>query len=75
MPQISPELSNLLVQGGFAALFIWLLLRTQQRQDMREDRLIGTLDQYANKMPEIVRLLDSIEKRLQKIEGEQNKRG
>jgi len=73
MPQISPELTNLLVQGGFAALFIWLLLRTQARQDMREDRLLATLDQYANKMPEIVRLLDGIEKRLEKIEGENKK--
>lgn len=73
MPNLSPELQNFLIQGGYAALFIWLLLRTQARQDMREDRLMRLLDGYSDRMPEIVRLLDQIEKRLEKIESEQRR--
>lgn len=74
MPNVSPELTNLLIQGGFAALFIWLLLRTQARQDAREDKLMALLEQYAQRMPEIARLLDGLDKRLARIEDENKKR-
>lgn len=60
MPQFPAELTNILIQGGFAALFIWLLLRTQDRQDKREDRLTQLLEVYSSKLPEMSKALESL---------------
>lgn len=57
MPNIPPELLNILIQSGFAGLFIWLLFRTQQRQDLREDKLMGLLQAHADTLPKIVEAL------------------
>lgn len=57
-PAIPPELLNILIQGGFAGLFIWLLIRTQDRQDKREERLLNQLDIHSQRMPEIVKALE-----------------
>ena len=58
MPNVSSDLFQLIVQAGFAGLFVWLLLRTQDRQDKREDRLMQQLDVYSSKMPEIIKALE-----------------
>lgn len=60
MPNIPPELLNILIQSGFAGLFIWLLFRTQQRQDNREDRLMGLLQIHTDTLPQILKALESL---------------
>ncbi len=62
MPTLSPELQNLLQQGGFITLFIWLLFRTQARQDNREDKLMGQLEKYADSMPKILEAMETLPK-------------
>lgn len=57
MPSLSPELLNILTQSGFVGLFIWLLFRTQQRQDNREDKLMNLLESHAKTLPQIVEAL------------------
>lgn len=57
---IPPQLLNLLIQGGFAALFIWLLFRTQARQDVREERLLIQLDKHAETLPRIMEALQNL---------------
>lgn len=75
MPQVSAEFINLLVQAGFAGLFVWLLLRTQDRQDKREDALIGTLNKYGDSLPamvksqeELTRLVRTMDARMERME-------
>jgi hypothetical protein len=50
---IDPTLFQLLSNGGFAALFVWLLWRTDARNEAREKILLETL-------PRIVSTLDEM---------------
>ncbi len=57
---IDPSLLNALVQGGFAALFVWLLFDTRQDSRKREERLLSALDKFSDQMPKIVDALREI---------------
>ena len=72
-PTIDPALLSLLSQGGFAILFIWLLLDTRQAANKREDRLTEMLDAYAKNLPVMADTLRRIEERLGRIEEDARK--
>lgn len=62
MPQF--DVIQLLVNGGFAAMFVWLLLTTRKESQDRETRLLSLIDKYAEKLSAITdrleRLTDTI---------------
>ncbi len=73
---LDTEFINLLIQGGFAALFIWLLRESRRDSREREAKLTEHLDAYYNTLPKIVETLNKIEARLERIEFEfQSQRG
>ncbi len=65
MPNIDP---NLLIQSGFAGLFIWLLISTRNDSQRREERLESLLEQYSKNLPLMAESLSRIEARLERIE-------
>lgn len=80
MQNIPPELVTLLVQGGFAALFTWLLIDTRNesrqretRANEREGKLQVMLEAYAAQLPRISDSLGRIEKRLEDFERERGR--
>lgn len=65
---IDPTLLSLVTQGGFAALFVWLLMDSRKDAREREKRLMDELAKYAEALPRIVSALQQIESRLERIE-------
>lgn len=63
------NLINLLMQGGFAAMFVWLLIDTRRESNDREKRLTALLEQYAANLPAIAASLNVVEKCLERIEA------
>ncbi len=68
-PDISIDLFNLVVQGGFAALFIWLLMDTRREAKDREAKLTGLLEQYSNNLPSILKAVERIDERVEKLDA------
>ena len=58
MPTIPSEVVQIAANGGAYALFIWLLFRTQDRQDKREDKMMGLLEQHSSTLPNILKALE-----------------
>ncbi len=56
--------SYFITQGPFAALFVWLLINTQNRNAKREDKLHNTLNEFAQKYDIVIDKLDKIHDRL-----------
>lgn len=65
MPNIDP---NLLIQGGYAALFVFLFIYTLDTSRKREERLEDLLEQYSKNLPAMAESLTRIESRLERIE-------
>lgn len=65
MPDVAPlDLVSLLVNTGFAGLFVWLLIDTRREAQRREDRLSSLLDKYIEQLRPIAETLKGIEKAL-----------
>lgn len=58
MPSV--DLIQILTNGGFAALFVWLLYVTRTESQQRETRLLALLDKYAEKLDEITHRLECL---------------
>lgn len=72
---IDPTVLQILTNGGFAALFVWLLVTTrtesakrEEESRRREDRLMETLEKYSGNLPAIAETLRKIEQRIERIE-------
>jgi hypothetical protein len=50
---IDPTMFQLLSNGGFAALFVWLLWRTDARNEAREKILLETLPKIVTSLEEM----------------------
>lgn len=67
---LDATLFNVLIQGGFGALFVWLLIDTRKDSRDREAKLTEHLDKYYNTLPLIVETLTKMEARLERIEDD-----
>ena len=47
------QIVQYLIQGGFAALFIWLFLDTRKESKAREERLMVALEKLAHAYDEL----------------------
>lgn len=53
-----------ITQGPFAALFIWLLMDTNKKNEAREQRMQEQLDKTVPILNQIVSRLDDIEEKI-----------
>ncbi len=53
-----------ITQGPFAALFIWLLIDTNKKNEIREQRMQEQLDKTVPVLNQIVNRLDDIEEKI-----------
>lgn len=53
-----------ITQGPFAALFIWLLIDTNKKNEAREQRMQEQLDKTVPILNQIVSRLDDIEEKI-----------
>ena len=60
-------LISVVMQGGFAGLFIWLLMNTQKTAENREARLLAALDKFAEAATKQTVTLDRIERAIQDL--------
>ena len=58
------NLIQLLVQTGFAGLFVWLLVDVRREAKEREAKLLATLDKYANKLDDITQAIDGLKAKI-----------
>ena len=65
---MSPELLNLIVQGGFAGLAVWLIFDTRREAARRESRLLSIIEKQGEQLERIAKSLSAIEVRLDAIE-------
>lgn len=57
-------LEMIITQGPFAALFIWILMDTNKKNEAREQRMQEQLDKTVPILNQIVSRLDDIEEKL-----------
>ncbi len=67
-PILDATLLNLLIQGGFAALFVWLLADSRRDSRNREAKLTEHLDRYYATLPQIVKTLEKMEERQERMD-------
>lgn len=66
-------LNEVVVNGVFAVLFVWLLRTTQANADKREERLMCHIEMYDKSLAKIANTLDVLDNRLKDIENTLNK--
>lgn len=64
--EVNTLIESVIMQGPFAALFIWLLIDTNKKNDIREQRMQEQLDKTVPVLNQIVNRLDLIEDSLNK---------
>ena len=61
---MTPEIIPYLTNGGFAALFIWLLLDTRKDSRRREEKLLSALASLTKSYERMASTLDHIDTRI-----------
>lgn len=61
---INTLIESVITQGPYAALFIWLLIDTNKKNEAREQRMQEQLDKTVPVLNQIVNRLDVIEKKI-----------
>ena len=61
---INTLIESVITQGPFAALFIWLLIDTNKKNEVREQRMQEQLDKTVPVLNQIVNRLDMIEEKI-----------
>lgn len=61
---INTLIETVMTQGPFAALFIWLLIDTNKKNEIREQRMQEQLDKTVPVLNQIVNRLDMIEEKI-----------
>lgn len=62
--EINTLIESVITQGPFAALFIWLLIDTNKKNEVREQRMQEQLDKTVPVLNQIVNRLDMIEEKI-----------
>lgn len=62
--EVNTLIESVIMQGPFAALFIWLLIDTNKKNDIREQRMQEQLDKTVPVLNQIVNRLDLIEDKI-----------
>lgn len=58
-----------LTQGPFAALFVWLLFRSEKRNEKRETRLQDLLDKFSDKYDVITAKIEELREEIKAGRG------
>ena len=61
---LMPETIAYLTNGGFAILFVWLLIDTRKDSTKREDKLMAVLEKQTNTLAALARNLKDIEDKM-----------
>jgi len=68
-PALDATLVQLLVNGGFASLFVWLLITTRKESADRETRLLAIIDKCGTRLEEMAHAMAATTDILRRIEA------